>query len=459
MVSESLDDSGKLLPLYAAISFADHRQSPGGNRTGKGQDMKYAPLAILVPVLIAVPLSVTSACGDIGMSVPAPVITEASKVTATDTVLPASLTHSSQPRISATHTPMPALTPMRTATPASQLSSGLGVSRYSVETGLEEVGFSFVSYASTGIVYGDSADGTASVKLFAPGDTLREATLQFYYTPALKPESVVLNSLIFTDLVLPYWSGAGEWLENAFERAANGEIVETSVNTPNRMASVMLEIIGDDTISLAITSTGSNNYALEIAGVTPTPVSTRASGVTRLVPKSIEVPKENSTPIVIILPTPVPTHADKLNEYEDGADIPSSALIDPTLKDPCGIQNSFLKDDYATEKEEAIAQVTAMACANGWDLEYTLVNHPAIHDPQGEGCFCSFYRFNGYFYCPYNTENDGNPWNGLREVNQTNRINADTPAEHTIDCGWYEEGAWNLEHIAVLERQVRGYWK
>jgi len=74
------------------------------------------------------------------------------------------------------------------------------------------VGFSFVSYASTGAVYGDSADGAATVKLFAPGDTLREAIIQFYYTPDLKPESVVLNSLIFANLVLPDWSRGGDWL-------------------------------------------------------------------------------------------------------------------------------------------------------------------------------------------------------------------------------------------------------
>ena len=89
----------------------------------------------------------------------------------------------------------------------------MGVTRYSVQSGLEEVGFSFVSYASAGTVYGDSVDGTATVKMFAPDDTLREATIQFYYTPALKPESVVLNSLIFTGLVLPVNGGAIMYLE------------------------------------------------------------------------------------------------------------------------------------------------------------------------------------------------------------------------------------------------------
>ena len=172
----------------------------------------------------------------------------------------------SQTRAAATHTPIPTLTPAPPATPVSQSRSGLGVTRYSVQSGLEEVGFSFVSYASAGTVYGDSVDGTATVKMFAPDDTLREATIQFYYTPALKPESVVLNSLIFTGLVLPDWSSGGDWLADAFERAANGESVETSVNTANGKADVVLEIVGGDTISLAITSAGSNNYALEIAG-------------------------------------------------------------------------------------------------------------------------------------------------------------------------------------------------
>ena len=122
---------------------------------------------------------------------------------------------------------------------------------------------------------------------------------------------VVLNSLIFTGLVLPDWSSGGDWLADAFERAANGESVETSVNTANGKADVVLEIVGGDTISLAITSAGSNNYALEIAGVTPTPVSTRPSGVMKLVPKSVDIPKEAFTPVVIA--TQNPTSAGGVN--------------------------------------------------------------------------------------------------------------------------------------------------
>ena len=163
-----------------------------------------------------------------------------------------------------------------------------------------------MSYASVGTVYGDSADGTTTVKLFAPDDALREATMQFYYTPALKPESVVLRSLFFTNLVLPDWNNSGDWLANAFRRAANGESVETSFSTASGKAYIVLEIIGGNTVSLGITSSDSNNYALEILGVSPTPTSTRTSGVTRLVPILPDILKETFTPVVIFTPSPTP---------------------------------------------------------------------------------------------------------------------------------------------------------
>ena len=296
----------------------------------KDHDMKNAPLLIITAVAIALFLSVAGACGGGGTPTAPPQTAERPEVVVADTARPTIPTPPSQTRAAATHTPIPTLTPAPPATPASQSRSGLGVTRYSVQSGLEEVGFSFVSYASVGTVYGDSADGTATVKIFAPDDTLREAAIQFYYTPALKPESVVLNSLIFTGFVLPDWSSGGDWLADAFERAANGESVETSVNIANGKADVVLEIVGGDTISLAITSAGSNNYALEIAGVTPTPVSTRPSGVMRLVPKSVDIPKEASTPVVIA--TQNPTSAGG------------------TLSDPCGILG--ISEDMSFEEKK-----------------------------------------------------------------------------------------------------------
>lgn len=158
--------------------------------------------------------------------------------------------------------------PARTPTPVPK--TGLGVTRNSVQSGLEDAGFSFVSYASTGSVFGDSPDGVATVKLFAPDNNLRDATLQFSYSPTLDVANVVLHSMIFINLVLPDWNNSGEWLADAFSRVGDGDTAETTIETNNGKAYIVLEIIGDDTISLDISSSN-NEYALEILGVSSTP--------------------------------------------------------------------------------------------------------------------------------------------------------------------------------------------
>ena len=170
--------------------------------------------------------------------------------------------------------------PARTPTPVRK--TGLGVTRNSVQSGLEDAGFSFVSYASTGSVFGDSPDGVATVKLFAPDNNLRDAILQFSYSPTLDVANVVLHSMIFTNLVLPDWDNSGEWLADAFSRVGDGDTAETTIETNNGKAYVVLEIIGDDTISLDISSSN-NEYALEILGVssTPTPGSSTSQSAAK----------------------------------------------------------------------------------------------------------------------------------------------------------------------------------
>ena len=320
--------------------------------------MKNA-LMLITPV-VATAMLLTGACSTSGSPATTPQTTKVQELIVVDTVRPATPDSPSQKRVSATSTPIPTLTPTTTATPMSQSRSGLGVTRYSVQSGLEEVGFSFVSQASTGTVYGDSEDGTATVKLFAPEDTLREAIIQFYYTPALKPDSVVLNSLLFTNLVLPDWIRGGEWLANGFDRAANGESAETSVSTANGKAHIVLEIIGADTISLAITSSDTKNYALEILGVTPTRTATpRNFGITQIAPKPITEKVSG---------TPYPTN--QMNIV-----LPPPPTPEP-IESPCDWVN-VMTDPNSTEEEK----YEAIQCANKNAVEIPLPTPEPIESP------------------------------------------------------------------------------
>ena len=105
--------------------------------------MKNAPLLVVTIITTAILLSVAGACdGGDGVPVTTPQVAEVQEVVAVDTMRPANPTPPSQKRTAATNTPIPTLTPARTATPVSQSRPGLGVTRHAVQTGLEEEGVS-----------------------------------------------------------------------------------------------------------------------------------------------------------------------------------------------------------------------------------------------------------------------------------------------------------------------------
>ena len=151
----------------------------------------------------------------------------------------------------ATRTPRP-------STPTPVVYKGLGVSRFEVQLDMAEIGYSIdtAHLDEFHVVYGDSADDTSSMSLFVDGNYnyVEIATLQFYYSPALDLGNVVLSIVVFTNSVLPDWKNSNEWLAGAFSKVADGELAEKTVSTANGEAYVVLEIIGDDTISMKIRS-------------------------------------------------------------------------------------------------------------------------------------------------------------------------------------------------------------
>ena len=151
----------------------------------------------------------------------------------------------------------PTRTP-RPSTPTPVVYKGLGVSRFEVQLDMAEIGYSIdTSHLDEFyVVYGDSADDTSSMSLFVDGNSnyVDSATLQFYYSPALDLGNVLLSIVVFTNSVLPDWKNSNEWLAGAFSKVADGELAEKTVSTANGEAYVVLEIIGDDTISLEIRS-------------------------------------------------------------------------------------------------------------------------------------------------------------------------------------------------------------
>lgn len=115
-------------------------------------------------------------------------------------------------------------------------TSGIGVSRYSVVSAMEQAGFTFnpVSrYGNREVVYGESTVQTsggaiATLELTGPSNDVQNAYFKVFDVHEA-PQISAAYMITFVKHVLPDWREGPNWLSNATKRAINGNEASTKV--------------------------------------------------------------------------------------------------------------------------------------------------------------------------------------------------------------------------------------